>query len=191
MQLTRKTGCWVHSGFSLSTEQDQQKTSRLSVDLGDNKYRVEEAKIYKKNPQTYVVGKQKKHNVIFWGGKSRMCKNVHTQQDEENKALKDDSAYTQRNTFSSQTHQREGCLTVPGGPMWFGTVILLWHLWSLLPNPNFKQTLLTCLMFLGRSCKAKSSRTERDWRDGWWRKDEEGGETGGMMWQREKARETE
>lgn len=129
----------------------------------------------KKKTQTYVVGKQKSTMLFFGGGKSRMCKNVHTQQDEENKALKDDLAYTQRNTFSSQTHQREGCLTVPGGPMWFGTVILLWHLWSLLPNPNFKQTLLTCLMFLGRSCKAKSSRTERDWRDGWWRKDEEGG----------------
>ena len=75
--------------------------------------------------------------------------------DAENKLLKRRvSAYTQRDTFSTKTHQREGCLTVPGGPMWFGTVILLWHLWSLLPNPNFKQTLLTCSMFLGRSCKS-------------------------------------
>lgn len=91
-------------------------------------------------------------------------------------ALRRVSAYAQRNTFSNTNIREKRCLTVPGGPMWFGTVILLWHLWSLPPNPNFKQTLLTCSMFPGRSCKAKNRETDSEWASAkawWWRKGRE------------------
>lgn len=60
----------------------------------------------KQTKQTYVVRKQKS-TMLFFGAKAGMCKNVHTQQDEENKALKDDSRQTHKETVSPHKHIRE------------------------------------------------------------------------------------
>lgn len=77
------------------------------------------------------------------------------------KYLKTSPQNTQRNTFSTNTSEKEAWRS-PGGPMWFGTVILLRHLWSLLPNPNFKQTLLTCSRERERE-SAQRQRKKREW----------------------------
>ena len=114
--------------------------------------------------QTYANVPKQKETMLFWG-QTWICKNIHmkTQQHSctrrEMKRMNCLSVgiHTKKHFLHTDTSER---LTVPGGLVWFGTVILLWHLWSLLPNPNFKQTQLTCSMFLGRSGRAtkKNSR---------------------------------
>lgn len=72
------------------------------------------------------------------------------------------SIHTKKHFLLSNTSERK----MPGGP-WRPHVIrdcnpVMASLISFFsPNPNFKQTLLTCSMFLGRSCKAKEQQNSR------------------------------
>lgn len=77
------------------------------MDLGDNKYRVEEAKIYiKKKTQTYVVGKRKSTMLFFGGAKAGCVKMYIRSKMKRIKRLKT-TRHTHKETLSPRKHIRE------------------------------------------------------------------------------------
>lgn len=76
------------------------------MDLGDNKYRVEEAKIYKKNPK-HMLQVNKKSTMLFFGGAKAGCVKMYIRSKMKRIKRLKTTRHTHKETLSPRKHIRE------------------------------------------------------------------------------------